>query len=111
MVLKRYSKMLGEYAGDTRWYEISCVIEEVMAREKGLYPNVDFYAASTYQAMGIPTDLYTPIFACSRAAGWTAHVIEQYANNRLIRPRAEYVGPALRPYTPIDEREVSQRPA
>lgn len=108
LILKGYSKELGEQVGDTRWYEISCAVEEVMLREKGLYPNVDFYSASTYQAMGIPTDLYTPIFACSRVAGWTAHVIEQYANNRLIRPRAEYIGPQIRSYTPIDERVAQQ---
>lgn len=105
VILKRFSKMVGEAAGDTRWYELSVAIEEIMRREKGLYPNVDFYAASTYYAMGIPIDLYTPIFACSRVAGWTAHIIEQYANNRLIRPRAQYVGPVHRSYIPLERRE------
>ena len=64
-----------------------------MKAEKQLNPNVDFYSASTYHALGIPTELFTPIFAVSRISGWTAHVLEQYANNRLIRPRAEYIGP------------------
>jgi citrate synthase len=72
-------------------------MEEVMMREKKLNPNVDFYSASTYYTMGIAIDLYTPIFAVSRVSGWTAHVLEQYANNRLIRPRADYVGSAPRP--------------
>lgn len=104
LTLKRFSKQLGEAAGDTRWYELSEAIEAIMLKEKGLYPNVDFYSASTYHSMGIPVDLYTPIFACSRVAGWTAHIIEQYANNRLIRPRAQYVGPPFRAYKPMDER-------
>lgn len=109
--LREYSRQLGEKHGQLKWYEMSRRLEQLMFEEKGLYPNVDFYSASTYQAMGIPTDLYTPIFACSRVAGWTAHVIEQYANNRLIRPRAEYVGPALRSYKPIEEREAEEQPA
>ena len=79
-------------------------MEEVVRREKGLNPNVDFYSASTYYSMGIPTDLFTPIFACSRIAGWTAHVLEQYAHNRLIRPRAEYIGPKVTEYVPLEKR-------
>jgi citrate synthase len=75
-----------------------------MLREKDLRANVDFYSASTYFALGIPIDLFTPVFAVSRIAGWTAHVLEQYANNRLIRPRAEYVGERDLPYVPIDQR-------
>ena len=102
--LRRFSKEMGERAGDTRWHEISRKIEEVMHREKGMYPNVDFYSASTYYMMGIPLDLYTPIFAVSRISGWTGHVLEQYANNKLIRPRAEYIGPRNVPYIPIDQR-------
>jgi citrate synthase len=102
--LREMSRQLGERIGETKWYEISRKMEEVMMREKHLYPNVDFYSASTYYALGIPTDLFTPIFACSRISGWTAHVLEQYANNRLIRPRAEYVGPPSRKYIPIDQR-------
>ena len=79
-------------------------LEAIMKREKNLLPNVDAYSASTYYMMGIPLDLYTPIFAISRISGWTAHILEQYADNKLIRPRAEYVGPRNVPYVPIDER-------
>jgi citrate synthase len=102
--LREMSRRLGEQTGEKKWYEMSRKMEEVMMREKNLNPNVDFYSASTYYALGIPTDLFTPIFACSRITGWTAHVLEQYANNRLIRPRAEYVGPRGQKYVPIDER-------
>lgn len=104
LIIKRFAQQLSEETGDTKWFEMSVAIEEVMLREKGIYPNVDFYTATMYHAMGIPTDLYTPIFACSRTAGWTAHILEQYANNRLIRPRAQYVGPAYRAYKPMAER-------
>jgi citrate synthase len=102
--LRKFSKEMGERAGVTKWYEMSRKLEEVMMREKGLYPNVDFYSASTYYVMGIPLDLYTPIFAISRITGWTAHILEQYADNKLIRPRAEYVGPRNLQYITIDER-------
>jgi citrate synthase len=102
--LRQFSKQMGEQAGNTKWYEISRKLEEVMMREKGLHPNVDFYSASTYYMMGIPLELYTPIFAVSRISGWTGHVLEQYADNKLIRPRAEYVGPRDVKYVPIDER-------
>ena len=102
--LRRFSKEMGERKGDTKWYDMTARVEEVMKREKGLLPNVDCYSASTYYMMGIPLDLYTPIFAISRISGWTAHILEQYADNKLIRPRAEYVGPRNVPYVPIDER-------
>ena len=102
--LRRFSKEMGERKGETKWYEMTAKVEEVMKREKGLLPNVDAYSASTYYMMGIPLDLYTPIFAISRISGWTAHILEQYADNKLIRPRAEYVGPRNVPYVPIDER-------
>ena len=102
--LRQLSKELGERAGSTRWYEISRQVEAVMMREKGLYANVDFFSASAYYSMGIPLDLYTPIFAVSRISGWTGHILEQYADNKLIRPRAEYVGPRNVPYVLIDER-------
>jgi citrate synthase len=102
--LAEMSRKLGERTGETKWYEMSRKMEEVVKREKQLNANVDFYSASTYYALGIPTDLFTPIFACSRISGWTAHVLEQYRNNRLIRPRAEYVGPRGLKYTPIEER-------
>jgi citrate synthase len=102
--LRRFSKETGERKGDTKWYEMTARLEELMKREKGLLPNVDCYSASTYYVMGIPLDLYTPIFAISRISGWTAHILEQYADNKLIRPRAEYIGPRNVPYVPIDER-------
>jgi len=91
--LREMSKDLGQRSGQTIWYEMSQRIEALVKAEKKLNPNVDFYSASTYHALGIATDLFTPIFAVSRISGWTAHVLEQYANNRLIRPRADYVGP------------------
>ena len=81
-------------AGEPQWFEMSQRIEAVVRTEKKLNANVDFYSASMFYALGIPIDLYTPIFAVSRISGWTAHVLEQYANNRLIRPRADYIGPA-----------------
>jgi len=102
--LRQFSKQLGEKHGDTRWYEMSRRLEELMFEKKGLYPNVDFYSASTYYMLGIPIDLYTPIFAFSRVSGWTAHILEQYADNRLIRPRAEYAGPMDRQFRPLAER-------
>lgn len=102
--LRRFSQQMGERSGDMKWYEMSRKVEEVMMREKGLYPNVDFYSASTYYMMGIPLDLYTPIFAVSRIAGWTGHVLEQYADNKLIRPRAEYIGARDARYIPMAER-------
>jgi citrate synthase len=103
-ILKRLSREVGERHGDLRWYEISDAIERAVAEQKGLHPNVDFYAASVYHTLGIPTDLMTPIFAMARMAGWTAHVREQYADNRVIRPDSEYVGPRDQRYVPIDER-------
>lgn len=102
--LRQFSKEMGEANGDSKWYEMSRKVEEVMRREKGLYPNVDFYSASAYYSMGIPLDLYTPIFAVSRISGWTGHILEQYADNKLIRPRAEYVGGRDLTYVPIEKR-------
>lgn len=102
--LRQFSKEIGERNGNTKWYEISRKVEEVVMREKKLYPNVDFYSASTYYMMGIPLDIFTPVFAISRISGWTGHLLEQYGNNRLIRPRAEYVGPRDVPYVPIEQR-------
>jgi citrate synthase len=99
------SKELGEQCGDTRWFEMSQTIEQLVKAEKRLNANVDFYSATVYHALGLPIEMFTPIFAVSRIAGWTAHVIEQYANNRLIRPRAEYIGPDYRqPFVPLGER-------
>jgi citrate synthase len=91
--LRRMSEQLGKDAGQPKWYEMSRTIELYVKNEKKLNANVDFYSASTYATLGIDIDLYTPIFAVSRIAGWTAHVIEQLNDNRLIRPRAEYIGP------------------
>jgi citrate synthase len=102
--LRQMSKELGEREGQTKWFEMSQIIEKVVHEQKGLYPNVDFYSASTYYVMGIDVEIYTPIFACSRISGWTAHVLEQYSNNRLIRPRADYVGVKRRTYVPIEQR-------
>ena len=103
--LRRMSKELGERAGHPRWFQISQRIEQVVSSEKKLYPNVDFYSASMYYTMGIAIDLYTPIFAVSRISGWTAHVLEQLANNRLIRPRAEYTGPSYpQTWLAVDQR-------
>ncbi len=103
--LRRMSRELGEKAGHPAWYEMSRRIEELVKADKKIDPNVDFYSASVYYTLGIPVDLYTPIFAVSRVAGWTAHILEQYANNRLIRPRAEYIGPPYpQPYVPLDRR-------
>ena len=103
-ILGEESEALGEAAGDTKWYEMSVAIEEYIAEEKSLAPNVDFYSASTYYQMGIPIDLYTPIFAVSRVGGWLAHVLEQWEENRLIRPRAKYTGPEDAEFVPLDER-------
>jgi citrate synthase len=103
--LKRLSRELGERQGNLRWYEISEKVEEVMRREKGLYCNVDFYSASVQYMLGIPVDMFTPLFASSRIVGWAAHIMEQLSDNRLIRPRAEYVGPRDCKWVPMDERE------
>ena len=103
--LRRMSKELGERAGNTRWYEMSQRIEQLVTGEKKLYPNVDFYSASTYYTLGIPIDLFTPIFAVSRVSGWTAHCLEQYKNNRLIRPRTDYIGPPYpQTFLPLEQR-------
>ena len=103
--LRKMSKEIGEKAGNTRWFEMSRRIETLVTGEKKLYPNVDFYSASTYYMLGIPIDLFTPIFAVSRVSGWTAHCLEQYANNRLIRPRTEYIGPQYpQTFLPLDQR-------
>jgi len=103
-ILGEESEALGEAAGDTKWYEMSVAIEEYIAEEKGLAPNVDFYSATTYYQMGIPIDLYTPIFAVSRVGGWLAHVLEQWEDNRLIRPRAQYTGSEDAEFVRVDER-------
>jgi citrate synthase len=103
--LRRMSKELGRRSGRPVWYEMSERIERVVMEQKKLHPNVDFYSASTYYTLRIPVDLFTPVFAVSRISGWTAHALEQYARNRLIRPRAEYFGPAYpRPWVALELR-------
>ena len=103
--LRAMSKALAEKSGDTRWYDMSRRIEKIMNEEKKLNSNVDFYSATVYYMLGIPPDLFTPIFAVSRISGWAAHVLEQYEHNRLIRPRAEYIGPEYpQPYVPVEKR-------
>ena len=104
IVLKKLAQEVGERAGDVRWFQISTAIEEAVMKQKGLNPNVDFYAASVYHSLGIPTDLMTPLFALARMSGWTAHVREQYADNRIIRPDSEYVGPRDQRWVPIEDR-------
>ncbi|WP_163538133.1 citrate synthase [Gracilibacillus sp. YIM 98692] len=102
--LKKMSKELTKKNNMEKWYQMSEKIEDYIKKEKGLPANVDFYSASVYHSLGIKHDLYTPIFAMSRFSGWIAHILEQYDNNRLIRPRAEYVGPQKQYYTDINER-------
>ena len=103
--LRQMSKELGTKAGSTAWFDMSQRIEALVKSEKKLNPNVDFYSASMYYTLGIPIDLYTPIFAVSRMSGWTAHILEQYANNRLIRPRADYTGPDYpQRFQPLEQR-------
>ena len=103
-ILEALSEEVGRRAGNTKWFEMTRVIEQTVLREKGLYPNVDLYSGSAYFVMGIPIDLFTPIFAVSRVAGWTAHILEQLSNNRIIRPRAEYTGPERLEYVPLEQR-------
>ena len=102
--LRTLAQQLGTKAGDLRWFEMTGKVEGIVTRERQLYPNVDLYSPSVYAAMGLPLDLFTPIFAVSRISGWTAHILEQYADNRLIRPRAEYIGPLRRDFVPVDLR-------
>jgi citrate synthase len=103
--LRQLSGELGKRAGRTAWFDMSQRIEALVKAEKKLNANVDFYSASMYYTLGIPIDLYTPIFAVSRMSGWTAHILEQYANNRLIRPRADYIGPDYpQRFVPLEQR-------
>ncbi|MDF2670101.1 MAG: CitZ [Paenibacillus sp.] len=102
--LLKMSRELGKITNNMTWYDMSIKIEDMVTGQKGLKPNVDFYSASVYTSLEIPRDLFTPIFAISRVSGWTAHILEQYDNNRLIRPRAEYTGPVNQKYVPIENR-------
>lgn len=109
VILKHVSEQLAEESGDSKWFEMSLEMERVMDREmdkkgKQVKPNVDFFSASVYRMLGFPVDMYTPIFAVSRVSGWVAHLLEQYADNRLMRPRLVYEGPTGRTFKPIDER-------
>ncbi|MBO1224281.1 MAG: citrate synthase [Candidatus Scalindua sediminis] len=103
-IIKGLVKELGERLGNNRWFEISQKVEDIVTAEKGLHPNLDFYSSSAYYLLGIPIPLYTPIFVASRVTGWIAHVTEQYNDNRLIRPRSEYVGHERRKYIPLEDR-------
>jgi 2-methylcitrate synthase len=103
-IIKKWSEKLSEEAGDDHLYAVSERCEAVMWREKKLFCNADFFHASAYRFMGIPTKLFTPIFVCARVTGWTAHVMEQRANNRIIRPSADYIGPDHADWVAIDER-------
>jgi citrate synthase len=102
--LREMSKKLTELTGEPHWYDMSIKIESIVTGEKNLPPNVDFYSASVYHSLGIDHDLMTPIFAVSRVSGWLAHILEQYENNRLIRPRADYTGPGMQKYVAIEKR-------
>ncbi|HDX9641802.1 TPA: citrate synthase [Bacillus mobilis] len=102
--LREMSKRLCVLLGEDKWYNMSIKIEDIVTKEKGLPPNVDFYSASVYHCLGIDHDLFTPIFAISRMSGWLTHILEQYENNRLIRPRADYNGPTHQVYVPIAQR-------
>ena len=103
-IIKSESRRLAAGHPDAHLFPVSEAVEKVMWDEKKLFPNLDFYSASAYHFMGVPTPLFTPIFVVSRMAGWAAHIMEQRADNRLIRPNAEYIGPATRPFTPLAER-------
>lgn len=103
-ILKKMSERLTKEAGIAHYYEMSKLIDQTMQDKKGLMPNVDFYSATVYYSMGIPTDLFTPIFAASRVGGWCAHVIEQYSKNRIYRPRGEYTGPTGLTWSPVGSR-------
>ena len=103
-IIKEWSDKLADENGDRTLFDISCAIADTMWNTKELFPNADFFHASAYNYMGIPTKIFTPIFVMSRVTGWAAHVMEQRSNNRLIRPSADYIGPEIRPYLPINER-------
>ena len=103
-IIKEWAEQLAEHVGDKRFYPIACAVEKTMWDEKELFANADFFHAPAYHFMGIPTKLFTPIFVCSRVSGWTAHVMEQRANNRIIRPSADYVGAEPRAYVPLADR-------
>jgi citrate synthase len=104
IILRKFSQRMAEISGESKWFDMSSKLEELMKSRKGIDMNVDFYSASTYYSMGIKPDLFTTVFAVSRVSGWIAHILEQLANNRLIRPRSNWVGPDPRDYVAIDQR-------
>jgi 2-methylcitrate synthase len=104
VIIKGWAQKLSKEVGDKVLYPVSEAVEKTMWDEKKLFANADFYHASAYHFMGIPTKLFTPIFVCSRASGWTAHIMEQRSNNRIIRPSADYIGPAPRPFVKLSDR-------
>jgi 2-methylcitrate synthase len=103
-VIQPWAKKLCASTGNLGLYEVSETIERVMREQKKMFPNVDFYSASLYHSLGIPTPMFTPIFVLSRISGWSAHILEQRSDNRLIRPLADYVGPAIRAWQPLSQR-------
>jgi citrate synthase len=103
-ILRKISEKLTRETGQPELYQMSVLIDDTMFEKKGLMPNVDFYSATVYYSMGIPIDIFTPVFAVSRVAGWCAHVMEQQSNNRIYRPRGEYVGPTGRVWKPAASR-------
>jgi 2-methylcitrate synthase/citrate synthase II len=103
-ILKGWTEKLAQETGQTKWTQIAQIVEDVVRQEKGLLPNVDFPCGPAYYMLGLPVELDTPIFVAARTSGWSAHVIEQLDNNRLIRPRSQYIGPETRPYVPIEQR-------
>jgi citrate synthase len=103
-ILKPLAERACRQSGEGVWFEIAVRLHAAVQRDKGLIPNVDFYSAPLFQALGVPIDLFVPLIAIARVAGWTAHVMEQHRDNRLIRPRAEYSGPARRAFRPRAER-------
>ena len=106
VVLRGHAERLSERTGDAPWFEIAKEVERVTRANTEVFPNVDFYSGIVYHLMGIPTELFTPLFACSRVVGWTAHILEQWSDNRLIRPRAQYTGPLDLRYVPIEQRKI-----